>query len=129
NHYGQTNIEAQLAMPTSLLHWVRGMLEVRKAHPVFGNGDYVPLDSDNEAVLAFLRRNSTETMLCVTNLANTPRSATITVPELGGHGLVDVFSGTRFPTLTPVPAQPPGQAPGAAPEVEEESVVRHHTPE
>ncbi|MGC0274125.1 maltose alpha-D-glucosyltransferase [Pseudactinotalea sp. Z1739] len=99
NHFSSANVEAQLAIPTSLLHWVRGILQVRRAHPVFGNGDYIPLTCDNDAVLAFLRRNDNETVLCVMNLANTPRSATVELPGLGGAGLQDVFGGTAFPPV------------------------------
>ena len=57
-HYNHVNVEAQLAQPRSLLHWVRGMLHVRKAHPAFGLGDFEVCPSDNEAVLAFVRRHS-----------------------------------------------------------------------
>ncbi|WP_147917877.1 maltose alpha-D-glucosyltransferase [Ruania zhangjianzhongii] len=99
NHYNQLNVEAQLAIPTSLLHWVRGILEVRRAHPVFGLGEYVPLDSDNDAVLAFLRRDESETMLCVANLAATPRSAVVSLPGLAGRSLRDIFGGTSFPRV------------------------------
>ncbi len=127
NHYNHLNVEAQLAIPTSLLHWVRGMLEVRRAHPVFGIGDYVPLVCDNEAVLAFLRRSEEETMLCVANLAATPRSATVQLPGLAGWGVRDVFGGEQFPAVgmqgtaarsRPTTAQPPGESsspePGSA---------------
>ena len=35
-HYNNVNVEAQMASSSSLLHWVRAMLEIRKRHPVFG---------------------------------------------------------------------------------------------
>ena len=38
-HYRLTNVEAQMASSSSLLHWVRSMLAVRRQHPVFGMGD------------------------------------------------------------------------------------------
>ncbi|WP_425560112.1 maltose alpha-D-glucosyltransferase, partial [Kineococcus glutinatus] len=44
-NYQAVNVEAQLASTSSLLHWVRGILAVRKQHPVFGTGRYVPLTS------------------------------------------------------------------------------------
>jgi maltose alpha-D-glucosyltransferase / alpha-amylase len=99
NHYAAVNVEAQLAQPTSLLHWVRGILEVRRRHPVFGTGDFVPLHVDNDAVLAFTRSDEHETMLCVMNLANTPRAATVRVPGHAGASLTDVFGGARFPSV------------------------------
>ena len=40
HHYSHTNVEAQLAQPTSLLHWVRGMLTVRRQHPALGAGEF-----------------------------------------------------------------------------------------
>jgi maltose alpha-D-glucosyltransferase/alpha-amylase len=101
HHYGVVNVEAQLAQYTSLLHWVRGILDVRRAHPVFGDGDFVPVPCDNDAVLAFLRSNATETVLCVMNMANTPRAGTVRVPDLAGAELQDVFGGGRFPAIGP----------------------------
>ena len=69
------------------------MLKVRKQHPGFGTGTFVPLEADNESVLAFLRVTDEETLLCVTNLASTARSARITVPGRAGALLTDVFGG------------------------------------
>ena len=54
-NYTGTNVEAQLSSKSSLLHWVRAMLKIRRAHPAFGLGSYLPVHSDNPAVLAFLR--------------------------------------------------------------------------
>jgi maltose alpha-D-glucosyltransferase/alpha-amylase len=119
NHYGGVNVEAQLATGSSLLHWVRGMLALRRRHPVFGLGSFVPLPlvepgtvvtaapaCDNEAVLAFLRVLDTttpggeheepETVLCVHNLASTPQAVTLTVPTHAGARVVDLFGGTGF---------------------------------
>ena len=39
-HYNNVNVEAQMATSASLLHWLRGMLQVRSRHPVFGLGDF-----------------------------------------------------------------------------------------
>src|SRR5690606_17071594 len=99
NHYAAVNVEAQLAQPASLLHWVRGILEVRRRHRVFGDGDFVPIEVDNDAVLAFTRSNAEETVLCVMNLANTPRAAVLDLPGQEGMCLTDVFGGARFPRV------------------------------
>jgi maltose alpha-D-glucosyltransferase/alpha-amylase len=45
--YQACSVEAQERVSTSLLQWVRRMLQVRKQHPVFGLGDYEPLYPDN----------------------------------------------------------------------------------
>jgi len=101
HHYTSANVEAQFAQPTSLLHWVRGLLAVRRQHQAFGIGDYVPVVSSNEAVFAFLRRTPQETLLCVANLATTPRAATLSLEALAGRELVDIFGGTPFPAIGP----------------------------
>ncbi len=98
-HYGHTNVEAQLAQPTSLLHWVRGMLAVRKQHPAMGLGDFRVVPSDNEAVLTFTRSTDEETVLVVANLAATARSARVTLADAPDAELHDVFGGAPFGTL------------------------------
>lgn len=100
--YTAVNVESQLAQTTSLLHWVHGMLAIRRRHPVFGTGDFVALACDNESVLAYLRTDGQETLLCVANLAATARSATVSLPGLAGATLHDVFGGAAF---SPVGAQ------------------------
>ncbi|MDO5701128.1 MAG: maltose alpha-D-glucosyltransferase [Bowdeniella nasicola] len=99
HHYSATNVEAQLATPTSLLHWVRGMLEIRRAHPVFGTGSFHMLECNHRSVLTFIRADEHESILCVANLANTSRAATIEVPGYEGYWLTDVFGGAEFPPI------------------------------
>jgi maltose alpha-D-glucosyltransferase/alpha-amylase len=50
-------------------------------------------------VLAFTRSDERETMLCVMNLANTPRAATVRLPGHAGASLTDVFGGGSFPAV------------------------------
>jgi maltose alpha-D-glucosyltransferase/alpha-amylase len=100
HHYNNVNVEAQLAQTTSLLHWVRGMLAVRRQHPALGVGDFTVVPGDNEAVLAFLRRTGSETLLVVANLASTARATRLRLPAgLAGAGLRDVFGGAAFPDV------------------------------
>ena len=124
NHFGGVNVEAQLATSSSLLHWVRGMLALRRRHPVFGLGSFVPLPlvepgtvvagayaCDNEAVLSFLRvldaraagaeSEEPETVLCVHNLGSTPQAVTLTLPAQAGAKVVDLFGGNGFPDVGP----------------------------
>jgi maltose alpha-D-glucosyltransferase / alpha-amylase len=104
-HYNSVNVEAQLASRSSLLHWTRGMLAIRKRHPVFGLGRYINVETDNESVLAFLRvlqdgdesGEEPETVLCVNNLAHTPQAATLRLPDNGGWRITDLFGGAGFP--------------------------------
>jgi len=109
-NYATVNVEAQMAMSSSLLHWVRGMLGVRRQHPVFGLGDFTVCPADNESVLAFVRHVeaqpdglnavAAETILCVNNLASRPQAARIQLPEqYAGWSTVDLFGGKGFPDV------------------------------
>ena len=49
------NVEAEQRNPSSFLHWLRRLLQVRKEHPVFGTGTFEVLHADNPSVLAYLR--------------------------------------------------------------------------
>lgn len=102
HHYNNVNVEAQLAQTTSLLHWVRGMLAVRRQHPALGLGDFEVVPGDNEAILSFLRRTSDETLLVVANLASTARATRLRLPAAwAGAALRDVFGGAAFPDVGP----------------------------
>jgi maltose alpha-D-glucosyltransferase/alpha-amylase len=107
NHYGSINVEAQLASRSSLLHWTREMLALRRRHPVFGLGRYVPVETDNQSILAFLRvltgedagTDAPETVLCINNLAQTPQATTVRLDQHAGRGLTDLFGGGGFPGI------------------------------
>jgi len=106
-HYNNVNVEAQLATSSSLLHWVRGMLAVRRRHPVFGLGDFAAVPADNGAVLAYLRVHrpaegedgEAETVLCVNNLSSTPQATTLQLPDHAGAELEDLFGGAGVPQV------------------------------
>jgi maltose alpha-D-glucosyltransferase/alpha-amylase len=110
-HHNHTNVEAQMATGSSLLHWVRGMLSVRREHPVFGLGDFEVCQSTHERILAFVRvdrheRDSEDrsavAVLCVNNLSSRPQSTTVTVPEeLWEWETRDLFGGSGFPDIGP----------------------------
>lgn len=108
-HYNQVNVETQLAQPRSLLHWVRNVIHVRKAHPAFGLGTIRVLETNNESVLAFVREyegsgspmgDRPERVLCVFSFAHNPTSATIDLgsPDANAE-LFDLFGGAKFPTV------------------------------
>jgi maltose alpha-D-glucosyltransferase/alpha-amylase len=69
----RANVAAQEADPTSLLHFVRGLVQTRKRLGVFGRGDFGWLQVKRRPeVAAFWRRKGEERVLCVHNLADQP---------------------------------------------------------
>ena len=109
-NYTQLNVEAQLAQSRSLLHWVRNVIHVRKAHPTFGLGAIRVLETDHESVLAFVRSyagaetqfgDSAEDVLCVFSFAHNPISVTLRDATLAGARTIDLFGGGDFPSFSP----------------------------
>jgi maltose alpha-D-glucosyltransferase/alpha-amylase len=107
-HYNQINVESQLAQSRSLLHWIRNVIHVRKAHPVFGLGSMRVLQTNHESVLAFVRSyggsgthwgDQPEDILCVFSFAHNPVAVTLEAPEFAGSTLYDLFGGGQFPTV------------------------------
>ncbi|MBK4346883.1 maltose alpha-D-glucosyltransferase [Lacisediminihabitans changchengi] len=107
-NYTLTNVESQLAQSRSLLHWVRNVIHVRKAHPAFGLGTITMLETDHESVIAFVRSyegsgtqfgDSAEDVLCVFSFAHNPIAVTIKAEQFAGSHLFDLFGGGEFPTV------------------------------
>ncbi|MHA7303631.1 maltose alpha-D-glucosyltransferase [Arthrobacter sp. TMN-49] len=106
-HYNHVNVEAQMAHSSSLLHWNKKILAVRKAHAAFGLGGYENVPTSHASVLAFLRvlpvgnveGEKPESILCVFNLSQHPIATTLTMPELAGRGLREVFGESIFPGI------------------------------
>lgn len=107
-HYSHLNVEAELAQSRSLLHWVRNVIHVRKAHPAFGLGKVRVLETDHESVLAFVRSyggagthfgDAPEAILCIFSFAHNPVSVTIRAEEFAGARTFDLFGGAEFPVI------------------------------
>ncbi|GAB2913355.1 maltose alpha-D-glucosyltransferase [Streptomyces mayteni] len=101
--YQSTNIEAQLAAPSSLLRWTRHMLHIRRQHPAFGLGDFRELSVDNPGVFAYARhhttRDSDDTVICVNNLSRFPQPAELALQTYGGATPVELTGEIPFPTI------------------------------
>ena len=70
--YEAINVEAQQSDPSSLLSWMRNMIALRKLFRVFGRGSLKFLHPSNRKVLAYVREDGDERVLCVANLSRFP---------------------------------------------------------
>ena len=68
------NVAVQHRDPGSLLNLYRRLIHLRASNRALGSGDFLPLESSDPAVAAFLRRDGARAVLVVANLATTPRS-------------------------------------------------------
>jgi maltose alpha-D-glucosyltransferase/alpha-amylase len=97
--YQAVNVEAQQRNPSSLLHWVRNLLRVRRQHPVFGTGGFQALPTSNPKVLAFLRIGQEQAMLVVANMANTAQPVQLDLARYAGRVPVELVGGAAFPPI------------------------------
>ncbi len=104
--YQAINVEAQQADASSLLHWTRNMIALRKLFQVFGRGTLEFLHPDNRKILAYIRDYQSadgmqsETVLCVANLSRFAQPVALDLARFvgtaaGGDVGVCVVSGDR----------------------------------
>jgi maltose alpha-D-glucosyltransferase / alpha-amylase len=122
--YQAVNVESQLADQSSLLHWTRNMIALRKLFQVFGRGTLEFLNPTNRKVLAYIRHydpNSasreetekvwrrhtatpgTETVLCVANLSRFAQPVSLDLAEFAGMTPVEMLGYVSFPVVTDQP--------------------------
>jgi maltose alpha-D-glucosyltransferase/alpha-amylase len=83
--YQAVNVEAQLRTPTSLLRWLKRFIALRKEHPVFGLGTYIPLEPTNPKIFAHVRSYEDDVVLCVHNVARRPRPVQLDLSAYEGR--------------------------------------------
>jgi maltose alpha-D-glucosyltransferase/alpha-amylase len=101
--YQVTNVEAQMANTSSLLHWTKRMIEVRKQNPAFGMGTYSELGSSNPSVLAFVREFGDDIVLGVMNFSRFAQPTELDLRQYQGVGPVELLGGVRFPDIGELP--------------------------
>jgi maltose alpha-D-glucosyltransferase/alpha-amylase len=120
--YQALNVEAQLADQSSLLHWTRNMIALRKLFRVFGRGTQEFLAPENRKVLAYLRHYdpdspsafatapasagaspNTETVLCVANLSRFAQPVSLDLSRFAGMVPVEMLGYVAFPPIDKTP--------------------------
>lgn len=72
--YADVNVAKQDADPDSLLNLYRTLIKLRKDHAVLRTGQLTVLDTNNSGVYTILRSDTSESILVVVNLKDTPIS-------------------------------------------------------
>jgi len=106
--YQVVNVEAQLSDQSSLLHWTRNMIALRKLFQVFGRGSLKFLNPVNRKILAYLRDldrgdGSHEIVLCVANLSRFAQPVSLDLADHAGLEPVEMLGYVPFPAITDVP--------------------------
>jgi len=106
--YQVINVEAQLSDQSSLLHWTRNMIALRKLFQVFGRGSLKFLNPANRKILAYLRDldrgdGSHETVLCVANLSRFAQPVSLDLADHAGLEPVEMLGYVPFPPISETP--------------------------
>ncbi len=106
--YQAINVEAQQGDPSSLLHWTRNMIALRKIFQVFGRGTQEFLHPENRKVLAYIRSYTgedghTETVLCVANLSRFAQPVQLDLARFSGLQPVEMLGYVPFPPIDETP--------------------------
>src|SRR5436305_5147797 len=97
--YEAINVEAQESDSSSLLQWMRNMIELRKLFKVFGRGTLEFLDPANRKVLAYLRALDEDQILCVANLSRFAQPVELDLSAQAGMTPIEMLGYTEFPQI------------------------------
>jgi maltose alpha-D-glucosyltransferase / alpha-amylase len=101
--YEAVNVEAQQSDPSSLLHWMRNMIALRKLFKVFGRGRLDFLYPANRKILAYVRSGDGERILCVANLSRFAQPVELDLSEYAGMVPVEMLGFVEFPEIRKTP--------------------------
>ena len=101
--YQALNVEGELRDPSSLLHWLQRMLQVRKRHPLFGIGSFEVLSAENPSVLAYVREWEGDVVLCVNNLSRFAQPVELSLQRFEGRTPIELLGRVPFPRIGELP--------------------------
>src|SRR2546430_556135 len=82
--YQAVNVEAQSRDRSSLLNWMKRLLQVRSGSQAFGRGTLRFIRPGNRHVLVYLRQYGVDTILCVANLSRSAQPVELDLAEHKG---------------------------------------------
>jgi maltose alpha-D-glucosyltransferase/alpha-amylase len=97
------NVEAQQRDRSSLLNWMKRMLQVRKTSQAFGRGTLKFIRPGNRKVLVYLRQYGDDTILCVVNLSRSAQPVEIDLADHKGAVPIELLGSTAFPPVGELP--------------------------
>ncbi len=101
--YHAINVEAQQRNSSSLLHFMKRMIALRRQHKAFGRGTLEFLRPRNRKALAYVRRWRGEVILCVANLSRFAQPVELDLAEFRGFTPLEMIGRTEFPTIGDLP--------------------------
>ncbi|MFC0875696.1 maltose alpha-D-glucosyltransferase [Saccharicrinis sp. FJH2] len=102
-HYESINVENFEKNNSSLLWWMRRVINVRKQFKAFSRGDIEFVDTSNPRILAFTRTYKDEIILVIINLSRYSQNAQLDLRKYAGYIPTEVFSRNEFSLIEDEP--------------------------
>jgi maltose alpha-D-glucosyltransferase/alpha-amylase len=98
-HYESVNVETQRRNPSSLLWFMKHLINMRRKYKAFSWGDMRFINVENPKVLAFTRSYEEEIILVIVNLSRYTQPAHLELANYKGYQPIEVFSRNKFPVI------------------------------
>ena len=93
NYKNGINVRDQEQNPSSLLHYYKHLLRVRKSSSALKEGEYIPLHTEQKDYFAFVRQADKQSVLVILNFSKNHLELNFsTTKEVGGSNLKILFS-------------------------------------
>ncbi len=102
-NHSALNVATQEERSSSLLWWMRRLIDLRRSTSCFGRGAIRFLKPDNTKVLAYLRSCGEEHICVVANLSRHAQMVQLDLAPFAGCVPADRFSGNRFLPVAETP--------------------------
>ncbi|WP_026841338.1 maltose alpha-D-glucosyltransferase [Citrifermentans bremense] len=102
-HYEARNVENQAKNPSSLLWWMKRMIDLRKRFKAFGWGSVEFMPIENSKVLAMVRKYEDQSIVVLINLSRSTQFVQVNQPRFAGFYPEEMFSRNRFPVIKDSP--------------------------
>ena len=101
--YQAVNVESQTRDRSSLLNWMKRMLQVRRSSQAFGRGTLRFIRPGNRRVLVYLRQYGEDTILCVANLSRSAQPVELDLAEHKAKVPIELLGRSAFPPIGELP--------------------------
>jgi maltose alpha-D-glucosyltransferase / alpha-amylase len=97
------NVESQARDRSSLLNWMKRLLQVRRSSQAFGRGTLRFIRPGNRRVLVYLRSYGADIILCVANLSRSAQPVELDLAEHKGAVPIELLGRAAFPPIGELP--------------------------
>jgi maltose alpha-D-glucosyltransferase/alpha-amylase len=97
------NVESQQRDGSSLLHWLRHYVALRREWRVFGEGTFEMLEPANPCIFVYLRTFGDTVVLCVNNLSHSAQPVELDLSRYRDHAPIEMLGQVPFPRIGDLP--------------------------